>query len=132
MHGQITGSPLEEGSGYVRVREALRTLALNKWIEIDQTVGELRIRLGERARALNTLPVAIPPKGRSRSGQAWVPAQGRPLLTTKLTVAPLTSWPIETSGRWRSTVPARRLECTRLTEPREYPASLIRAFATLS
>ena len=68
MHGQITGSPLEEGSGYVRVREALRTLAVNKWIEIDQTVGELRIRLGERARALNTLPVAIPPEGRSRSG----------------------------------------------------------------
>ena len=27
------------GSGYVRVREALRTLALNKWVEIDQTVG---------------------------------------------------------------------------------------------
>ena len=56
----------------------------------------------------------------------------QPLLTTKLTVAPLTSWPIEASGRWRSTVPARRLECTRLTEPSEYPASRIRAFATLS
>jgi hypothetical protein len=27
----------------------LRVLALNKWVEVEQTVGELRIRLGERA-----------------------------------------------------------------------------------
>jgi hypothetical protein len=58
MHGQIAGSPLEDGSGHVRVREALRTLAVNKWITVEQTVGELRIRLGERARKL-----APPPGG---------------------------------------------------------------------
>ena len=51
--GTLPGSPLEDGSGHVRVREALCALALNEWIEIDQTVGELRIRLGERARNLN-------------------------------------------------------------------------------
>jgi hypothetical protein len=53
MHGQIIGSPLDDGSGHVRVREALRTLALNKWVDVEQTVGELRIRLGERGRRLN-------------------------------------------------------------------------------
>lgn len=53
LFGKIAGSPPEDGSGHVRVREALCALALNEWIEIDQTVGELRIRLGERARNLN-------------------------------------------------------------------------------
>lgn len=51
----MAGSPLEDGSGHVRVREALRTLALNKWVEVEETVAELRIRLGERARKLNDL-----------------------------------------------------------------------------
>jgi hypothetical protein len=51
MHGQIQGSPIDQdGSGFVRVREALRTLALNKWLTVEQTVGALRIGLGERAR----------------------------------------------------------------------------------
>ena len=49
MHGRIAGSPLEDGSGHVRVRQALRVLVANKWVEVEQTVGELLIRLGERA-----------------------------------------------------------------------------------
>ena len=53
MRGKIAGSTLEDGSGHVRVREALRTLALNKWVNVEETVGELRIRLGERARKLH-------------------------------------------------------------------------------
>jgi hypothetical protein len=51
MRGKIAGSPLEDGSGFVRVREALRVLVANRWVEVEQTVGELRIRLGERARS---------------------------------------------------------------------------------
>ena len=51
LFGKIAGSPLEEGSGYVRVREALRTLTINKWIDTEQTVEELRIQLGERHEA---------------------------------------------------------------------------------
>ena len=54
MRGKIAGSSVEtDKSGHVRVREALRVLLLNKWVEVEQTVGELRIRLGERARKLN-------------------------------------------------------------------------------
>jgi len=36
-------------SGFVRERIALGTLLRNKWFEVDGSVGELRIRLGERA-----------------------------------------------------------------------------------
>jgi hypothetical protein len=50
MHGRIAGSPIEDGFGFVRVRSALAVLQRNKWITAEQTVGELRIRLGERAR----------------------------------------------------------------------------------
>ena len=32
-----------------RLGQALAVLVLNKWFEIEQIVGELRIRLGERA-----------------------------------------------------------------------------------
>jgi hypothetical protein len=53
-HGQTAGSPHDPGnSGYVRLRPALAVLALNGWLEVEQTVGELRIRLGERARVLS-------------------------------------------------------------------------------
>ncbi len=45
MRGKIAGSPIEtDRSSHVRVREALRVLLLNKWVEVEQTVGELRIR----------------------------------------------------------------------------------------
>jgi hypothetical protein len=45
MRGKIAGSPLEDGSGHVRVREALRVRALNEWVDVEQTVGELADRL---------------------------------------------------------------------------------------
>ena len=51
MRGKIAGSAVENGgSGFVRVKAALTVLQRNKWLEVEQTVGELRIRLGERAR----------------------------------------------------------------------------------
>jgi hypothetical protein len=31
----------------------LRVLVANRWVEVEQTVAELRIRNGERARKLN-------------------------------------------------------------------------------
>jgi hypothetical protein len=52
MHRPIAGSPIEDGSGHVRVRPALATLHRNKWVEVEQTVAELRTQLGERARKL--------------------------------------------------------------------------------
>ena len=52
LFGKIAGSPARGGSGYVRVREAWRTLTINKWIDTEQTVGELRIQLVEGARSL--------------------------------------------------------------------------------
>ena len=48
--GLIAGSPLEDGSGFIRGREALAVLVRNEWFEVAQTVAELRIRLGERAK----------------------------------------------------------------------------------
>ena len=47
---------MEDGSGHVRVKSALAVLQRNKWVEVEQTVGELRIRLGERARKLDAPP----------------------------------------------------------------------------
>jgi hypothetical protein len=40
----------EASSGFVRERVALRTLVRNKWFTAEQTGGQLRIKLGERAR----------------------------------------------------------------------------------
>ena len=56
FHGKIAGSPIEDGSGFVRGREALAVLVRNKWFEVEQTAGELRIRLGERALKLRRTP----------------------------------------------------------------------------
>jgi hypothetical protein len=50
LHGRIAGSPIEDGSGFVRVKSALAVLQRNKWITVEQTVGELRIQLGERGK----------------------------------------------------------------------------------
>ena len=48
MHGQIAGSAVETGgSGHVRVRRSLGVLKRNHLIELEETVGELRIRLGD-------------------------------------------------------------------------------------
>jgi hypothetical protein len=49
FHGMIAGSPLEDGSGFIRGREALAVLVRNRWFEVEQDVQEMRIRLGERA-----------------------------------------------------------------------------------
>ena len=50
MHGKIAGSPIEtDRSGHIRFREALRVLALSKLVVVESSVGEMRIRLGERA-----------------------------------------------------------------------------------
>ena len=43
---------MEDGSGFVKVRSALATLARNNWLVVEQTVSELRIRRGERANKL--------------------------------------------------------------------------------
>lgn len=53
LHGQIAGSPLEDGIGHVRVKSSLAVLPRNRWFEVEQTVGEIKIRLGERARKLD-------------------------------------------------------------------------------
>ena len=64
MRSKIAGSPIETHKcGHARVREALRVLLLNKWVEVEQTVGELRIRLGERARKLDGLSLSVQPLG---------------------------------------------------------------------
>ena len=47
---------------------ALRVLARKKWVEVEQTVAELRIRLGERARKLNEFTVDRS-QGRVRPGK---------------------------------------------------------------
>lgn len=52
FHGMIAGSPLEGGSGFVRGHQALAVLVRNGWFTVEQTVGDLRIRLGEPARKL--------------------------------------------------------------------------------
>jgi hypothetical protein len=44
---------LKTGAGSSVARPALAALARNRWFEVEQTVAELRIRLGERARKLN-------------------------------------------------------------------------------
>ena len=68
MRGKIAGSPLEDnGSGHVRVREALRVLVANRWFTVEQTVAETRIRLGKRARKLGeSLRVTAPAASRPR------------------------------------------------------------------
>ena len=39
-------------SGFVREKMALRTLVRNNWFEVERPAGELRIRLGERAKKI--------------------------------------------------------------------------------
>ena len=52
LFGKVAGSPLEDGSGHIRVKPALKVLQHQGWIEMETTVGELRITLGERAKRL--------------------------------------------------------------------------------
>ncbi|MDH5291548.1 MAG: hypothetical protein OEY41_16255 [Acidimicrobiia bacterium] len=50
--GKTGGSPLEGDSGYLRGQAALATLARNRFVQVEQTVSQVRIRLGERALAI--------------------------------------------------------------------------------
>jgi len=51
--GGRNNDPLLSGhSGYVRERVSLRTLRRTGWFEVEREAGELRIRLGERAKKL--------------------------------------------------------------------------------
>lgn len=50
---RLAGDPMTgEASGFVRERHGLKTLTRNKWFEIERSEGNLRIRLGERAKKL--------------------------------------------------------------------------------
>jgi hypothetical protein len=51
LHGRIAGDPFDE-AGHIRIRPALATLARNRWIEVERSTAELRIRLGDRAREI--------------------------------------------------------------------------------
>jgi hypothetical protein len=42
FYGPIAGSPIEDGSGFIRGRHALATLVRNRWFEIEGSVAELR------------------------------------------------------------------------------------------
>jgi hypothetical protein len=45
--------------GFIRGHEALAVLVRNKWLDVEQTVGELRIRLGQRARTPSSADVGL-------------------------------------------------------------------------
>jgi hypothetical protein len=47
------GSPYD-GNGGIRVRASLVALARNNWLEVEQTVSEIRIRLGKNAKELRS------------------------------------------------------------------------------
>jgi hypothetical protein len=61
----LEGSSLmADGSGFVRPKAALRVLTSNGFFRVERDGGEIRIRLGEGARALL--------EGRTKSGTATV------------------------------------------------------------
>jgi hypothetical protein len=45
---------VHDGNGDVNVQGSLVTLARNGWLEVEHTVGEIRIRLGRRAKELRS------------------------------------------------------------------------------
>jgi hypothetical protein len=47
-------SSVHDGAGGVRVRASLVTVHRNDWLVVEQTVSEIRIRLGENARKLRS------------------------------------------------------------------------------
>jgi hypothetical protein len=50
---QLGGSAMaSDGSGFVRERAALRVLTRNGFFQVERDGSEVRIRLGERAKAL--------------------------------------------------------------------------------
>jgi hypothetical protein len=50
---RVQGSTLD-GNGGVKVRSSLATLHRNNWLVVEQSVSEIRIRLGERAKKLRS------------------------------------------------------------------------------
>jgi hypothetical protein len=50
---RVQGS-VHDGNGGVKVRASLATLTRNGWLEVEQSVDEIRIRLGERAKKLRS------------------------------------------------------------------------------
>jgi hypothetical protein len=54
---QLGGSPFDDG-GFIRLRPALVTLARNEWLVVEQSVAELRVRLGPRALELKKAKTA--------------------------------------------------------------------------
>jgi len=53
FQGKANGDSLDSSdSGHVRVRVALSACVRNKWLTAEQAGGQLRIKLGERARTV--------------------------------------------------------------------------------
>lgn len=50
---RVQGS-VHDGNGGIKVRASLAALARNGFLEVEQNVGEIRIRLGERAKKLRS------------------------------------------------------------------------------
>jgi hypothetical protein len=47
---------MSDGSGFVRERAALRVLARNGFFQVERSGSDIRIRLGERGKALGPNP----------------------------------------------------------------------------
>jgi len=53
----LGGNPMAtDGSGSVRERAALHVLTRNDFFQVDRSYGDIRIKLGERAKALGDAP----------------------------------------------------------------------------
>jgi hypothetical protein len=50
---RVQGS-VHDGNGGIKVRASLAALARNGFLEVEQTVGEIRIRLGKNAKELRS------------------------------------------------------------------------------
>jgi hypothetical protein len=50
---RVEGS-VHDGNGGIKVRSSLAVLHRNGWFRVEQSVGEIRIRLGERAKKLRS------------------------------------------------------------------------------
>jgi hypothetical protein len=50
---RVEGS-VHDGNGGIKVSASLVALARNNWLEVEQTVSEIRIRLGKNAKELRT------------------------------------------------------------------------------
>jgi hypothetical protein len=61
FQGRANGDSLDStDSGHVRVRVALSACVENEWLTAEQAGGQLRIKLGERARKVREGNEAVP------------------------------------------------------------------------